>query len=250
MSFGYLGAIALAALVGLSLGAIGSGGSIIMTPVLVYVAHIPPETAVGMSLGIVGTTSLVGMLLHLRRGNLALKPAVLFSLIGMVGSFLGSTGTHLLPRRMLMLLFSCIMLVVGWAMWRGTAALRQAKLCSISQCLLAGFVVGLLTGFLGVGGGFLIVPALVLFAGLDTRMAARTSLAIIAFNCAAGLLGQLRYVRIDWSLLSGFLVFAISGMAVDATLSGRLPETVLRRIFSITILVLAIAIGLQNSWDF
>src|SRR2546427_5011071 len=130
MVLGQLVAVALAALVGLSLGALGSGGSIITTPLLVYVAHVPPASAVGMSLVIVGATSLVGAFLHLRRGNLQIKPVILFSVTGMVGSFVGSSGTHLLSRRALMLVFSSIMLIVGWTMWRGIASLRQGKSCS------------------------------------------------------------------------------------------------------------------------
>lgn len=241
----HLVAMFLATLVGLSLGALGGGGSIITTPVLVYAAHVPPENAVGMSLVIVGLTSLVGAFLHLRRGNVALKPGVLFSLTGMAGSFLGSTGTHLLSRRMLMLLFAGIMLIAGLAMLR-TAVLHRSESCGAYQCLAVGFAVGLLTGFLGVGGGFLIVPALVLFAGLDLRIAAGTSLAVIAFNSSMGLLGQLRFVRIDWTLLSGFLVFALGGMVVGSTLSSRLPESRLRRIFAITVLILGTAVGLAN----
>src|SRR5437867_4049019 len=217
MVLGQLVALALAALVGLSLGALGSGGSIITTPLLVYVARVPPPSAIGMSLVIVGATSLVGAYLHMRRGNLAIKPCLLFALTGMVGSFLGSTGTHLLSRRALMLVFSSIMLIAGSFMWRGVAALRKAKSVGIYQCLGAGFFVGVLTGFLGIGGGFLIVPSLVFFGGLDTRMAAGTSLGVIAFNCATGLLGQLRFVQIEWGLLSLFLVVAIGGMIAGAT---------------------------------
>src|SRR3954452_16730753 len=127
MPLGQLVAIALAGLVGLSLGALGSGGSIITTPLLVYVAHVPPASAVGMSLVIVGATSLVGALLHMRRGNFALRQCLLFALTGMVGSFIGSTGTHLLSRRVLMLVFSGIMLISGCVMLRGVATLRKAK---------------------------------------------------------------------------------------------------------------------------
>ena len=246
MSLGYLAAMALATVVGLSLGALGSGGSILTIPVLVYVADVPPETAVGMSLVIVGTTSFLGAMLHLWRGNVALKPCLLFALTGTAGSFLGSAGTHLLPRRTLMLLFSGIMLLVGLAMWRGPAAFRRSMSFSIYPCLAAGFVVGLLTGFLGVGGGFLIVPALVLFAGLDSRMAAGTSLGIIAFNSSMGLVGQLRFVRMDWSLLFGFLAFAIGGMVAGSTVSGRISESRLRRIFATTVLVVGVAVGLEN----
>src|SRR5437016_9607355 len=246
MVLGQLVAVALAALVGLSLGALGSGGSIITTPLLVYVAHVPTASAIGMSLVVVGATSLVGAYLHMRRGNLAIKQCLLFALTGMVGSFLGSTGTHLLSRRVLMLVFSSIMLVAGCVMWRGVAALRKAKAVGVYQCLAAGFCVGLLTGFLGVGGGFLIVPSLILFAGLETRIAAGTSLGIISCNCVTGLLGQLRFVRIDWPLLAGFLVFALAGMLAGTKLSGRVSEQRLRRTLSVTIIVLAIAIGFEN----
>src|SRR5215831_3663760 len=105
MVFGETAAMVLAAFVGLSLGALGSGGSIITTPLLVYMAHVPPANAIGMSLIIVGATSFVGVLFHRRLGNVAVKPMLLFALTGTVGSFLGSTGTHLLSRKALMLPF-------------------------------------------------------------------------------------------------------------------------------------------------
>src|SRR6185503_7285391 len=117
MVLGQIVALLLATLVGLSLGALGSGGSIITTPVLVYVAGVPAENAIGMSLMIVGTTSLVGALLHLRRGNVALKPSLLFAATGMVGSYIGSKFTHLLSQKTLMLLFASIMIVVAIRMW-------------------------------------------------------------------------------------------------------------------------------------
>ncbi len=182
MVLGQTVAMVLAGLVGLSLGALGSGGSIITIPLLVYVAGVPAESAVGMSLVIVGTTSLLGALLHMRNGNVALKPSVLFAVTGMVGSFIGSYGTHLVSRRTLMLLFASIMLIVGIRMWRAKAATLLTGHSIAPRCLSIGFPVGVLTGFLGIGGGFLIVPALILFAGLDSRMAAGTSLAVIALN--------------------------------------------------------------------
>jgi len=244
-----LPALLLATLVGLSLGALGGGGSIITTPILVYVAHVPPENAVGTSLVIVGITSLVGALVHLRRRNVALDTGALFSITGMAGSFIGSTGTHLLSRRMLMLLYAFIMLVVGCAMLRRKSSLKPSERPTaqgIEKCLVAGFGVGLLTGFLGVGGGFLIVPALVLFAGLETRLAAGTSLAVIAFNSTTGLIGHLRFVPLDWKLIFGFLAFAIAGMFVGSRLSGRLPETQLRQIFAMAVLILGVAVGIVN----
>jgi uncharacterized membrane protein YfcA len=236
----------LATFVGLSLGALGSGGSIITIPILVYVAGIAAETAVGMSLVIVGTTSLLGSALHFRKGNVAIRTALLFAATGIIGSYLGSAGTHLVARRTLMLLFSVVMLIVARVMWRGAAGLRRGDSVQVERCLLAGFGVGLLTGFLGIGGGFLIVPALVLFAGLDARVAAGTSLLIIALNSSSGLLGQLRFVGIDWGLLAGFLIFAIGGMLVGCNLSTRLAEGMLRRIFATTILVIGLAVGIGN----
>ena len=135
MVLGQTVAMVLAGLVGLSLGALGSGGSIITIPLLVYVAGVPAESAVGMSLVIVGTTSLLGALLHMKNGNVALKPSVLFAVTGMVGSFIGSYGTHLVSRRTLMLLFASIMLIVGIRMWRtkvGDFAYRDIQRSAMS----------------------------------------------------------------------------------------------------------------------
>lgn len=239
-------AMILAILVGMSLGALGSGGSIITIPLLVYVAGVPAENAVGMSLVIVGATSLVGACLHLRNGNVALKPSLLFAITGMVGSYLGSYGTHLVSRRMLMLMFAIIMVVVGVRMWRGGAASATCGVFSPVRCLSIGFAVGTLTGFLGIGGGFLIVPALVLFAGLDSKMAVGTSLAVIALNSTAGIVGQLQHATFNWGLLAGFLMFALGGMVVGTTLANQLAEYRLRKLFASTVLVLAVAVGVSN----
>ena len=246
MVLGQIVAMVLAILVGLSLGALGSGGSIITIPVLVYVAGVPAENAVGMSLVIVGATSLIGALLHLRRGNVALKPGLLFAVTGMAGSYIGSAGTHLLSRRNLMLIFAVIMLIVGIRMWRSTVGTMEKGSFSALRCLCVGFAVGLLTGFLGIGGGFLIVPALVLFAGLDSRTAVGTSLAVIALNSTTGVMGQLRFANIDWPLLAGFLLFAFGGMVTGAMLANSLAETRLRQLFASTVLVLALAVGVGN----
>jgi uncharacterized membrane protein YfcA len=111
---------------------------------------------------------------------------------------------------------------------------------------LIGFAVGVMTGFLGVGGGFLIVPALVLFAGLNPKLAAGTSLAVIVLNSTTGVIGQLRFVDLDWKLLAGFQLFAASGMVVGATLASRLTDYRLRRLFAGTLLVLGFAVGIGN----
>jgi uncharacterized membrane protein YfcA len=246
MQWGEIVAMMLATLVGLSLGALGSGGSIITIPLLVYIAGVPAENAVGMSLVIVGTTSLVGTLLHMQKGNVALRPSVLFALTGTVGAYLGANGTHLVSSRSLMLLFAVIMMIVGVRMWQTTGTTPKKGTFNAVRCLSIGFVVGLLTGFLGIGGGFLIVPALVLFAGLDSRMAAGTSLAVIVFNSTTGILGHLQFRSFDWSLLAGFLMFALGGMVLGTMLANRLAEYRLRRLFACTVLLLAVAVGVGN----
>ena len=124
MVLGQTVAMVLAGLVGLSLGALGSGGSIITIPLLVYIAGVPAESAVGMSLVIVGTTSLLGALLHMKNGNVALKPSVLFAVTGMVGSFIGSYGTHFVSRSTLMLLFAFISLS-----WVSVCGEPKRRLC-------------------------------------------------------------------------------------------------------------------------
>lgn len=239
-------ALALAALIGLSLGLLGSGGSIITLPVLVYVAGIPAQQAVGMSLVIVGGTSSLGALLNMRRDAFNFRAATFFSLSGMAGAFVGAKFTHLVGASMLLLLFGTLMLVAGTRMLRSRASAIQSHPCHPLHCLASGIAVGVLTGFLGVGGGFLILPALVLFAGLDMQPAIGTSLAVIAVNCLGGLIGQLRYVNYDWPLTLAFLVMSIVGMVAGTALAHRLPAMLLRRGFAWCVVLLGIVLIGQN----
>jgi uncharacterized membrane protein YfcA len=239
-------ALLLALLIGVSLGALGSGGSIVTLPVLVYVAGIEPKSAVGMSMAIVGGTSLLGSYFHWRNGNFLAKPVVLFSLTGAAGAYLGSMGTHMVSSATLLLLFAGLMLVVGTLMLMGKQALNASSaLCSVYLCIPSGFAVGLMTGFLGVGGGFLIVPALVWFAGLDARKAIGSSLGIIAVNSASGLLGQLRYAQWNWPLTALFLLCSLAGMGAGIPAANRVPERMLRKAFAIMVLGVAVAIAWQ-----
>jgi uncharacterized protein len=239
-------ALLLALLIGLSLGALGSGGSIVTLPILVYVAGIDPKAAVGMSMAIVGGTSLLGGYFHWRSGNFLLKPALLFGATGIVGAYLGSSGTHLVSSPVLMLLFSGLMLVVGARMLVGKETVQASTVtCSPYLCIPSGFAVGLVTGFLGVGGGFLIVPSLMWFARLDARKAIGTSLGIIAVNSAAGLVGQLRYTHWDWPTTGAFLACALIGMGLGIPIARRAPEWALRKAFAIAVVAVAVAIGWQ-----
>jgi uncharacterized membrane protein YfcA len=238
----HLFALALALLIGVSLGALGAGGSIVTLPVLVYVAGIEPKQAVGMSLAIVGFTSTVGSWLHSRHGNFYWRAALFFGGAGMVGSYISSGLTHLVPSSLLVILFAVVMLVSGVLMFTGRAVdLCDAAPCSLQRFLATGFAVGLLSGFLGVGGGFLIVPALVWFTGLDTKRAVGTSLAVIALNSVSGLVGQLRYARWDWVLTEQFIAVSLVGMGFGVVLASRTPDRLLRRVFAVAVIAIATA---------
>jgi uncharacterized membrane protein YfcA len=239
-------AAATTLLVGLLLGSMGSGGSIVMLPILVYLAGVPPKTAVPMSMLIVGSTSLAAAALHARKGNFHLKGALLLGTTGMLGAFCGSLGTHFVSSTVLMLCFAALLLSVGTVMLRRGARNRQVLVCRPARCLSAGFGVGILTGFLGVGGGFLIVPALIFFAGLDAAMAVGTSLGVITLNSAAGLLGQLRFVSVDWSATAGYVLLALAGMAAGLQLRRFLPEKILPAAFGTLVILTGLIIAVLN----
>lgn len=227
--------MALAVLIGVSLGVLGSGGSIVTLPVLVYIAHVPAKEAVGMSMAIVGATSLLGAFIHWRRGNVDTKAALIFSLFGMAGAFLGSTGTHLLSKQVLLLLFAGVMLIVGSLMLRGGPRLDRYRVCHIPRCLLVGFAVGLLTGFLGVGGGFLVVPALVVVLRLPMSLAVGTSLFIIVVNAASSVLSRTADLQLDWMVIGPFAAAAIAASLVAKRVACTLSGATLSRAFAFMI---------------
>lgn len=239
-------ALVLAALIGITLGVLGGGGSMITIPVLVYVAGVEPKAAVGMSLAIVGGTSLAGSYLHYREQNFHLKAASLFGISGIVGAYFGGMLTHFVPAPILMLSFAALMVVVGILMLVGRPKRDWQNDCQVWRCLVAGSAVGVLGGFLGVGGGFLLVPALVLTAGVETKKAIGSSLAIIALNSASGLLGQLRYVHIDWRLTSMFLIASLLGMGFGLAIVRRVPAHSIRLTFACTLLVVGGLIAYRN----
>jgi len=233
--------LALALVIGVSLGLLGSGGSIITLPVLVYAAGVPVASAVGMSLAIVGGTSAVGALLKHRQGLVHLPAATLFGITGMAGAVAGAQFTRLVSPAVLMLIFALLMGVIAVRMLarRGDEAVEPLPNCRPLRCGAAGLGVGVLTGFLGVGGGFLVVPAMILFARLPMATAIGTSLAVIAANSAAGLVGHLRHGGFDGPLALAFLGSALLGMAGGVRLGGRLPATTLRRVFGWFVLATA-----------
>ena len=237
-----------AALIGLSLGLTGAGGSIITLPVLVYLAGLPPKEAVGLSLFVVGAAALVGALQRLRSGEIHLKAGLMFALSGMAGAAGGAQFTPLVSGKVLMIVFALLMLVVAINM------LLNAKVeptkeseCRPVRCLLAGLGVGLLTGFIGVGGGFLLMPALVKFAKLPLRVATGTSLAVISFNSAAGFVSHFGEAPPRWTLAFAFAGIAAAGVLLGSYFAKRLPVARLRQGFAFMVIITG-AFVLWQSW--
>lgn len=244
-------ALLLSGTIGVSLGLLGGGGSILALPVLVYVARIDPRQAVAMSLAIVGATSLMASLMHHRGGRVDPRVGAAFGLAGLPAAYLGARLTHLLTPRVLLLLFSLLMLVVGAVMLlrslreprEGTPGERRR----IGAIVSAGFGVGFLTGFLGIGGGFIIVPSLVLFAGLAMPSAVGTSLLIIALNCAAGLLGHIGEGAVPIGPTASFTAVAAAGGLAGERLAGRLSPRALRRGFAVFVILLGLYVLVRNA---
>lgn len=246
-------AFVLSSAIGLSLGLLGGGGSILAVPVLVYVARIPPHEAVPMSLAVVGSTSLWAGALHHVSGRVNLRAAALFGAAGMAGAYVGAQGTHLVAGNVLLLLFALLMLVVGgWML----APFAQRVVGShqdagshrphLALTLLAGLGVGALTGFLGVGGGFLVVPALVLFSRLPIHQAVGTSLFVIALNSLAGFVGHLGDTRLAVGPTVAFAGAALAGALVGHRIASRTHPQRLRRAFAIFVVCVGAAIALQT----
>jgi len=226
--------------IGLSLGLTGAGGSILTLPVLVYLADIPPRQAVGLSLLIVGTAALIGAWQRARVGEVHFRAAGMFVLSGMVGAVFGARLTHLLTPSALMISFAVLMVVVAVRMLMPRkSGIEPSPECKPLRCLVAGAGVGVLTGFLGVGGGFLLMPALSKFARLPLRAATGTSLAVIACNSAAGFASHLGEAPTPWLLAVVFAAIAGVGVLVGGKVASRLPEIFLRRVFATLVLVTA-----------
>ena len=244
-------ALALAALVGVSLGLLGGGGSILTVPILTYVLGMEPREAIAASLFIVGITSLVGMISHARAKRVRWKTGLLFGVAGMVGAFAGGVLGGFIPGAVLMILFAVMMIITASAMIRGRknpaagepAAEREPQLIRI---LIDGLVVGVATGLVGAGGGFLVVPALNLLGGLPMAVAVGTSLLVIALKSFAGLGGYLFSVQVQWPIVLAFSATAIAGSFVGVALAGRIPEKALRKGFGIFVLVMGAFVLVQE----
>lgn len=259
----YLG-LATSFAMGITLGLMGGGGSILTVPILVYLFALPPTIATGYSLFIVGTTALVGSLLYLRRGEIDFQVGVAFALPSFVGvnisrgtiipqipSVIIQVGTFALTKEVLIMsAFAILMVVASYSMIKTKIARRPLEVHPYIRFLfvgLQGLIVGIIVGFVGAGGGFLIIPTLVFIAGLSMRVAVGTSLTIITFQSLLGFAGDMsRGLSIDWSLLGTVAAFAIVGIVVGSKFAHRIEEHKLKTAFEWFVLVMGLTILLEQ----
>lgn len=256
-------AILFGAIVGISLGMTGGGGSIFALPLLVYGLNVGLREGVGMSLAVVGATALFGALLRGWKGELEYGTGLLFALAGMVGAPLGTLLGQHIPDAVTLSLFSLLMLYVGFRMWRlpsnsqpggrkgfcercEKGRIRLSLHC-ICMLLFTGVLVGILSGVFGVGGGFIIVPALVFVSGISIHRGIATSLMVIALICASGVTSYLLGDgRLPLRLTSFFVGGGLLGMAAGSWSAGRIPALALRRVFAASMWLVALLVLARN----
>jgi uncharacterized protein len=255
-------------LIGLSLGALGGGGSILAVPVLVFVAGLSPVQATSTSLVVVGTASLIGAYGHWRAGRVRVGAGLAFGLVGVGGSLAGSALSERLDDGVLLLLFSGLILVAAWRIVVGcpsctrageAAALdarrragrpseasggvalrtRRWSAVALAEVVAVGTAVGFLTGLFGVGGGFIIVPALTLVLHFTMAEAIGTSLLVIAVNTAVALLARVDAGAIDWTTTLVFTAAAVAGVVTGNRVAGRVDPRHLQRGFAILLVGVA-----------
>lgn len=239
----------LAVVIGLSLGLLGGGGSILTVPVLVYVLGYPVKTAIPMSLVVVGLTSLVGVAGHARSGAVHWRTALAFGPAAIVGALAGAQLGLLVSARLQLTIFAVIMILAALSMWFGQslwigggAAPDVPAPRPLGMVGLLGGFVGLLTGLIGIGGGFLYVPALVLLAGLEMKAAVATSLVLITLSAASGFARYAGAVELDWAAIVLFTALAFVGVLIGARLVRHLSQQALRRGFSLFLLIMGLVV--------
>lgn len=230
-----IGALIGALIVGLTLGLLGSGGSILTVPILRYGLHHDHKAAIAESLVIVGIISAFGFAQALKAGRAHTKSVLAFGAPGMLGGIGGSLLAKLIPGPVQFILLAILMLGAAYRMFRSTvpAISNATGDRTLHSMALLGIAVGCVTGLVGIGGGFLIVPALVLFGRLPMTLAIGTSLGVIALNCVVSFATYTLTVGdLDWHAVGLFVVVGIVGSVGGQRMSGRLPQRTLQRIFA------------------
>jgi uncharacterized membrane protein YfcA len=239
-------ALGFALLIGASLALFGAGGSIVTVPVLVYVLGMDAHAAAGTSLVVVGLVALAGAVAQWRTASL--RTGIAFGLAGMLGALPGAWLNHHVPAPVVLIGFGATMLAAAGRMGLKAHGARHASPAEVApvRAILLGVGVGVATGFFGVGGGFLIVPALTLFLGVPIRRAVATSLVVIALNSFAGLAAHVAYGGVEWRLGSQLTLAALVGAAVTLPVAKRLSGPILQRGFAGALAVLGVAMVVQT----
>lgn len=233
----------LATLVGLSLGLLGSGGSVLAVPILKFSAGLSARQAVATSLATVGAVSLVGGLLAWREKRVVWQVAGLFSLVATMGTVMGVALAQRMPDKLQMGLFVSIMLVATAGMFRRQRPFesqRSKEAAGGLSFVLKALSVGVLTGVVGVGGGFLIVPALVALFHLPIKKATGTSLVVIAINSAVGTLRYSQAISLDWGFTATFVGAALIGLSLGMGSARKLDDDHLQKLFAYGLLMVSI----------
>jgi uncharacterized membrane protein YfcA len=251
---GYFGAL----IIGLVVGLFGGGGSILAVPIFVYLFHLNPILATSYSLFVVGFSAAAGTIINIKKKLIDYRIAIIFSfpalfsvfvvrryLISSLPEVILETGSIYITTKMaLMLLFSIVILLSSFSMLKKNKAVIAQKLnnTNYSLLLITGSVVGVLTGLVGAGGGFIIVPALVFFAGLKIKQAVATSLVIITCNALFGFLSDITQVNIDWFFLTSITLISVLGIVLGSYLSNFINDMSLKKNFARFILLIALMI--------
>lgn len=252
-------------LIGISLGLIGGGGSILTLPVLVYLLHINPVLSTAYSLFVVGSTALVGSVTYMKKGLISYKTAIIFAIPSLISVFLTrkfliplipdelfTIGGFLVTKNIgIMVFFAVVMLIASYSMIRSKTeevSENEEPIYNVPLIALEGVLVGVLTGIVGAGGGFLIIPALVILAKLPMKMAVGTSLLIIAAKSLFGFLGDVANQPIDWRFLLTFTGMAIVGIFIGTYLTRFISGAKLKKGFGWFVLIMGVYVILKEFW--
>lgn len=236
--------------VGLSLGLLGGGGSVLMVPVFIYTAGLDVKEAITLSLLVVSVTSLIGAFRYFKQGFINLRLVLIFAVFGSAGAVGGARWTHLMRHDLLLLIFAALMILIGFAflLKREAAendALKKCRPLFIPAAAVS-ILLGILTGFLGVGGGFLIVPALSVMMKCSMKSSIGTSLAVISTNALAGFAGHVFTETVDWKAAGIFSLTAGLGAVIGSFSAQRLSSAFLKRGFAILIIGTGLFVLIQN----
>lgn len=251
-------------LMGITLGLMGGGGSILTVPIMVYLFHVSPTIATGNSLFVVGLTALIGSIMYIRKGDIDFKIGFSFAVPSVIGVNISRgliipkipglifsfAGFALTKEILIMVTFAILMMAASYSMIKKKSQRKTMKvhpLIRTALIALQGLIVGLIAGFVGAGGGFLIIPALVLLAGLAMRVAVGTSLMIIALQSLLGFAGDVsRGIKFEWSLLAIIATIAIVGIVVGSAFAHKIKEQKLKMAFGWFVLIMGATILIEQ----